>query len=62
MNFLKHKSNTAGTSISSPKIEALTYLAIKHEDLRRTLIITSAKANKEIMNLDTGRPQPKETS
>lgn len=30
LNFFKHKSNVAATSMNSPKIETLTYSTITH--------------------------------
>ena len=60
--FFKHTSNTATTSISSPKIKTLTHSAIIQENLDGTGINTPATVNKETVNLHMGRPQLEETS
>ena len=60
LNFFKHTSNTATTSISSHKIK--THSTIIQENLDRTAINTPAKVNKETVNLHMGRPKFEQTS
>ena len=60
--FFKHTSNTATTSISSPKIKTLTHSAIIQENLDGTGINTPATVNKKRVNLHMGRPQLEEIS
>ena len=62
LNFFKHTSNTATTSISSHKIKTLTHSTIIQENLDGTAINTPAKVNKETVNLHMGRPKFEETS
>ena len=62
LNFFKHTSNTATTSISSHKIKTLTHSTIIQENLDGNAINTPAKVNKETVNLHMGRPKFEETS